>query len=139
MSRGSLKLDIRMQKNQERRKGSTGQEWRQMGEGTEDANKDQDKQHRRRAEALSCSAGPENGPPQTPPPSIHPIRKVLATCCCNNMVTICPGTTEKLNTLDRMVHPDVLARNTAPSGLKAELPPHLMGMRSPSLPPSRES
>lgn len=47
MSRGSLKLDIRMQKNQERRKGSTGQERRQMGKGTEDANKDQDKQHRR--------------------------------------------------------------------------------------------
>jgi hypothetical protein len=55
------------------------------------------------------------------------------------MVTICPGATAKLNTLDRMVHPDVLARNIAPSGLKAELPPHLMGMRSPSLPPSRES
>lgn len=64
-----------------------------------------------------------NGPPQTPPPSIPPSHEVFATCSRNNMVTICPGATEKLNTLDRMVHPDVLARNTAPSGLKAELLP----------------
>lgn len=63
----------------------------------------------------------------------------FATCCRNNMVTICPGARAKLNTLARMVHPDVLARNIAPLGLKAELPPHLMGMSSPSLPPSRES
>lgn len=50
-----------------------------------------------------------------------------------------PEATEKLNTSDKIVHPDVLARNTAPSGLKVELPPHLMDTRSPSLPPSRES
>lgn len=69
----------------------------------------------------------------------QPSAKHLPHVARNNMVTICPGATAKLNTLDRMVHPDVLARNIAPSGLKAELPPRLMGMRSPCLPPSSES
>lgn len=33
------------------------------------------------------------------------------------MVTICPGATKELNTLDRMVHPDVKVGNPAHSGL----------------------
>lgn len=45
------------------------------------------------------------------------ILKIFATCHCNNMVTICPGATKELNTLDRMVHPDVKVGNPAHSGL----------------------
>lgn len=88
-----------------------------------------------RDRAQSCWASPKNGPPKAPLPSITPIHKVFAACLRNNMVTICPGATKQLNTLNRMAHPDVQLGNTAPSGLKAELPPILMGMRSPSVPP----
>lgn len=121
------------------KRGRTGAEAKTGGEKAQRMLMRRAKASSTEGRASSCRASPENGPPQALPPSVPPIGKAFATCRCNNMVTICPGATAKLNTLDRMVHPDVLARNIAPLGFKAELPPHLMGMRSPSLPPSHES
>lgn len=38
-------------------------------------------------------------------------------CSCSNLVTICRGATEELNTLARIAHPDVKVGNPAHSGL----------------------